>query len=319
MNERRAQILDLLTEGYILSARPVASAKIAEEMKLSSATVRNELGALELEGYVQQPHTSAGRVPTGRAYRRYARKFLPPARLPNRQRLLLRRRLEGVHGDSLLHSVAGLAADLSGYAVVVSLLEDDALQTLEIHLSALSQSRLLAGVVLESGLVRQLVIELDPVPSGSALSKAESSLRQLTLPVGHVPAALTDIAAREDAEVARTFRALAASWPRLRPPILVHQGLKYLMTEPESADPRFVRALLERVESPGQPGGSTLEVTVEDALAAVSARLALGGGGCLMLIGPVRMRYPQALMVAHGVVEAVAQSLHRDAETGGAL
>lgn len=311
MNERRAQILDLLTEGYILSARPVASAAIAGKMKLSSATVRNELGALELEGYVQQPHTSAGRVPTGRAYRRYARKFLPPARLPGRQRLLLQRRLEGVHGDSLLHRIASLAADLSGYAVVVSLPEDDA-KTRDIHLCALGPSRLLAVVVLETGLVRQLVVDLSPVPSEGALSEAESSLRQLALPVAHVPAALESIAALAEEEVARTFRALAASWPRMHAPTVFHQGLKYVMAEPESADPQFVRTLLERVEQPQAqpPGGDPLEVSVEEALAAVSARLALGGAGaCLMLMGPARMRYPQALMVAHGVVEAVAQSL----------
>lgn len=313
MNERRAHILDLLTEGYILSARPVASAAIAEKMRLSSATVRSELSALELEGFLHQPHTSAGRVPTERAYRRYARKFLPPKRLPGRQRLLLERRLQGAHGDGLLQAIAALAADLAGYAVVVSVGEDEALRALEIHLSALGGSRLLAVVVLETGLVRQVVVELDPLPSDSALREAESDLRRLALPIMQLPAALQDIAARADAEVARTFRALATSWPGLRPPTIFYQGLKYVMTEPESTDPAFVRALLERVEHPDQPGGP-LEVRVGGALAAVSARLALGGGGSLMLVGPARMRYPQVLMVARGVVEVVAQTLKAQRE-----
>jgi transcriptional regulator of heat shock response len=75
-----------------------------------------------------------------------------------------------------------------------------------------------------------------------------------------------------------------------------------------------VRTLLARVEEPApQANSEPLFVMIEDALAAVSARLSLGtGGGCMMLLGPVRMRYPQALMVARGVAEAVSHSLSHD-------
>jgi heat-inducible transcriptional repressor len=309
MNARREQILNLLIQSYIRSARPVPSAPLAARMNLSSATVRNELTALEREGYVQQPHTSAGRVPTQLAYRRYVSKFLPPKRLPGRQRRLLLRELYGAHGDSLLKQIASLSAELSGYVVVVSLPEDGNVCALEIHLSPLGSSRVLAVVVLETGLVRQLVVELDPLPSDAALSEAESSLRQLTLPVSRIPAALEDIAARAEAEVARTFRALAGSWPKLQPPTVVYQGLKYIMAEPESADPHFVRTLLERVEQPVIRGdGKPLAVTIEEALASVAAQLPWGASaGWLVILGPTRMRYPQALMVARGVAEAVSE------------
>nr|MDQ3396936.1 hypothetical protein [Deinococcota bacterium] len=133
-------------------------------------------------------------------------------------------------------------------------------------------------------------------------------------PLDRIPAALQDIASRAEEEVARTFRALARSWPKLKPDTLFHQGLKYVMAEPESADPNFVRTLLARVEEPApQANSEPLFVMIEDALAAVSARLSLGtGGGCMMLLGPVRMRYPQALMVARGVAEAVSHSLSHD-------
>ena len=83
MNERTAYILDLVTAHYITSAKPVASAPIAKQLGVSSATVRSEFAALEEAGYLAQPHTSAGRVPTAESYRRYARKFIPPKRLPN--------------------------------------------------------------------------------------------------------------------------------------------------------------------------------------------------------------------------------------------
>ena len=315
MIERREHVLDLVTEGYIRSARPVPSAWIAGRLEVSSATVRNDFSALERDGYLTQPHTSAGRIPTALGYTRYARKFIPPRRLPALQRRLLAERLGGAHGDVLLQRVADVSAELSGYAVVVTLPADDALVTLEIHLSALSEARMLAVVVLEHGLVRQVVVDLMPAPGELALREAESSLRGLTLPVGEVPTALADIATRSAEEVARTFRALARAWPAVNPPRVFSRGLRNLLAEPESADPDFVRRVVERFEGhvPDAPNvplnevDEVLGVTLESALALVSAPLALGSSrGGLLLLGPLRMRYPEVLMVARGVTEAVS-------------
>ena len=328
MIERREHVLDLVTEGYIRSARPVPSAWIAGRLEVSSATVRNDFSALERDGYLTQPHTSAGRVPTALGYTRYARKFIPPRRLPALQRRLLSERLGGAHGDVLLQRVADVSAELSGYAVVVTLPADDALVTLEIHLSALSSARMLAVVVLEHGLVRQVVVDLAPTPDEIALKEAESSLRGLTLPVGEVPTALADIAARAEEEPARTLRALARAWPAVNPPRVFSRGLRNLLSEPESADPDFVRRAVERVEGPGSSLDSSLDklsetlgVTLEPALALVSAPLALGSSrGGLLLLGPLRMRYPEVLMVAHGVTEAVSgQAVSGRAEDAGGV
>jgi heat-inducible transcriptional repressor len=314
MNERRARILDLVAESYIRSVKPVSSSQVAEKLEVSSATVRNEFGALEHNGYLQQPHTSAGRVPTVQGYSYYAGKFIPPQRLPKQHQVMLQRRLHGVHGDSFWQQVASITAELSGYAVVVSLPADESLQALEIHLSALSTSRLLAVVVLETGLIRQLLVELEPTPSERALASAESSLRQLTVPIGEVPAALADIAKRAEREVARTFEALALAWPHITPPRLFSQGLKNLLAEPESADPTFLRLAVERVEQPQlEAQAEALAIMLEQALALVTARLKLGSSqGELLLLGPLRMRYPEALRVAHGVSEAVSRRFDED-------
>ncbi|HEX7021232.1 MAG TPA: hypothetical protein VF171_00135 [Trueperaceae bacterium] len=313
MNERQAHILDLVTEGHIRSARPVPSSWIAEKLAISSATVRNEFGHLEESGYLQQPHASAGRIPTALSYTRYARKFIPPGRLPAGQQRLLVERLRGSHGDSLMQQIAGVTAELSGYAVVVSLPADDNLQALEIHLSALSHSRLLAVVVLENGLVRQLVVELEPTPSDATLREAESSLRPLTLPVGEVPLALVDLARRVTEDIARTYRALAEAWPGMNPPRFFSQGLRNLLSEPESNDPNFVRTALELLEGhlPSDAGPSHengFAVVIGEVLAQVGAPLELGvGKGTLILLGPMRMRYPEALMIAQGVSDTVAE------------
>jgi heat-inducible transcriptional repressor len=310
MNPRTEQILELVAERHIRSAKPVPSSVIAEQLRISSATVRNEFSALEEAGYLMQPHTSAGRIPSRRGYRRYARKFLPPRTLPEAQRTLLTQSLRGAHGEGLLERVALITADLSGYTVVVTLPTDNELQMLEIHLSALSSRRTLAVVVLENGLVRQLALELSPTPSDSNLLEAESSLRRLTLPVREVPQALSDIAARAHEDVARTYRALAEAWPQMRAPRVFSGGLKHLFSEPEAADPSFVKRVLERVETP-ETTAEALALVFEESLALVSAQLELGGSRAgLLLLGPLRMRYPETLMIARGVTETVAENLN---------
>ncbi len=320
MEERKARILDMVIDSYIDAARAVPSAAIAAQLGVSSATVRHELSALEEEGYLHQPHTSAGRLPTLKGYRLYARKFIPPQRLPESQKQYLLGRLQSVHGEALWQQVASLSAQMSGYAVVVSLPADDSLMTLEVHLSALSSSRLLAMVVLETGLIRQVMLELDPTPSDATLREAESSLRQLALSVRDMPIALEDIAKRAEADVARTFRALASSWQAVQPPRIFTEGLKNLLTEPESSDPNFVRSAFERLEQPTRDSDPSqavnnvdleqaLAIILEEAFALVSARLAVGTGqGELLLLGPTRMRYPDALMVAQGMSETVANT-----------
>ncbi len=310
VNARTEQVLALVAATHIASAKPVPSALVAQQLSVSSATIRNEFSLLEHEGYLLQPHTSAGRIPSTRGYRHYARRFLPPKALPKAQRVLLAQSLRGAHGDGLLERIASVTADLSGYAVVVTLSGDDAVQTLEIHLSHLSQSRILAVVVLQNGLVRQLVLELDPSPSERDLREAEASLRHLSLPLREMPRALSDIASRAESEVARTYHALAEAWPQLRAPRIFSHGLKHLFAEPESADPGFVRQVLERVESP-VTSAETLALAFEEPLALISAQLPFGSAQAgLFLFGPLRMRYPETLMIARGVSETVAQSLN---------
>ncbi|MGL4608760.1 MAG: hypothetical protein ACRCYY_03610 [Trueperaceae bacterium] len=307
MNERRATILDLVTETYIRSVAPVASAQIAEQMQVSSATVRHELAALEDEGFLQQPHTSAGRIPTSRGYQHYAYKFIPPSDLPLLQQRLVLEKLRSVHGDGLLQQLATVTSELSGYAVVVTLPADDTLRALEIHLSLLSSTRLLAVVVLENGLIRQLTVDLELAPSDSTLRDAESNLRQLTLPVSDIPKALLEIAKRVSEDLARTLRAIAESWPSVHPPRMFSQGVKHVLVEPESTDPNFLRRLFEQLEQPTRPQ-QELIIVLDESLAQITARLPFGKAtGSLMVLGPARMRYKDVLMIANGVSQMLGQ------------
>ena len=80
--ERQTRVLHLVAETYIDTAKPVPSSHVARHLACSSATVRNEFAALEEQGLLMQPHTSAGRIPTPLGFGRYARDLLPPRPLP---------------------------------------------------------------------------------------------------------------------------------------------------------------------------------------------------------------------------------------------
>lgn len=78
LTDRKKQILKIVTEEYIRSAEPIGSKAIAQQMpgKISSATIRNELADLVEMGYLEQPHTSAGRVPSAKGYRLYVNELM---------------------------------------------------------------------------------------------------------------------------------------------------------------------------------------------------------------------------------------------------
>jgi len=316
MQERLERILHLVAEAYVRTARPVSSATVAAQLDVSSATVRNAFASLEEAGLLQQPHASAGRIPTSSGFEHYARDLIPPAPLAPALLEALRRRFAGSHGDGLLQQLAQAAAELSGYAVVVTLPADDRLHALEIHLTPIHARALMAVVVLENGLVRQVRVDLDPHPDDEVLDDAERQLRQLTLPVAAIPAALTALARGAEPELARTLQAIRAAWPAVTPARTVTAGLAGVLQEPEAHDPAFVRLLVERVErpaagpvrDPAEPpeGPDGLELAWDEALALVSTHWRSGAAaGELTLIGPARLRYRPALQVVSGVTRAV--------------
>lgn len=125
MNERKLKILAAVVEEYVRTGEPVGSKAIASlpGIGVSAATVRNDMAMLEQLGYLEQPHTSAGRVPTISGYRKYIEELMTPASLPDSERKRLDAMLEkqGVMTEELLIQNATTAlAELTQCAAVVS-------------------------------------------------------------------------------------------------------------------------------------------------------------------------------------------------------
>jgi heat-inducible transcriptional repressor len=199
---RQRAILTAIVENYIETGEPVGSGTIARVQAgggpgagLSSATVRNEMAELANQGLLEQPHTSAGRVPTARAFRMYVEQLsgeagmfggglLGGARIGSRAeagaRSGSRARIES-QIDSSFAGVSGTQAMLertshvlatvsSGVGVAMALVAGgDMLE--HVHFSRLGKGRVLAVVVTKSGLVRDRVLALDGIPSGDVTTQ----------------------------------------------------------------------------------------------------------------------------------------------------
>lgn len=123
MDERQEQLLKIIVEAHVESAEPVGSAFVVEnyDLGVSPATIRNDMSALESDGYIHQPHISAGRVPTEDGYRYYLSKFLDPkSQVVNRRKLEQAVEPSGNEEDAM-RVIAKKLVDLSGEAVVLSL------------------------------------------------------------------------------------------------------------------------------------------------------------------------------------------------------
>ena len=169
LDERKAAILRAVVEEYIGTAQPVGSSHVASApgVNVSSATVRNEMVALEQEGYLQQPHTSAGRVPTEKGYRFFVDTLGDPGALRRAEAEQVRSFFDRAHGEleQMLHDTSRLLGDLTSYAgVVVGAAPSDA-TVRSLQLVGLTPTAALVVAVLSNGTVEKHTLDLSTTPS----------------------------------------------------------------------------------------------------------------------------------------------------------
>jgi heat-inducible transcriptional repressor len=309
VEDRRRRVLHLVVEAFVATNRPVASRDLAEPLGVSSATVRNDLAALEELGLLHQPHTSAGRVPTRDAYRSYALRFLPPQPLSESWRERLNTAIDRSEGEARLRVAARIAASLSGYATATVVAPREA--PLEaMFLSPLPDGRVLVVVILRGGVVRELTVDAGFRVERATLERLEEALRGAPAALGEVPGRLRHLEETGSPAVSRLARALRERWGEVAPNVVFSEGTAQVLGEPESQDVSFLRGVLELLEHPPAPAGPPGEVSVAvddpKGISAVTVGFRSGAGrGSVVIVGPTRMRYPQAISVAKAVSDAL--------------
>ncbi len=172
LNERKRKILQAVIDEYIDSAEPVGSRAISkiEGLGLSSATIRNEMADLEEMGYLIQPHTSAGRVPSDEGYRFYVNSLMSRYRIGMEAIENLHIELENRVNqlDKLIKKAGTIAAALTDYTAFVTTPEQSLSKINKIDVVDLSGDRTLIIVVTQDGIVRNRILRLSLGTENSA-------------------------------------------------------------------------------------------------------------------------------------------------------
>lgn len=179
LTERKRQILKVVVESYIETAEPIASKAIAEKLpvKVSSATIRNELADLETMGYLEQPHTSAGRIPSSAGYRIYVNELMERRPLSETETEKINEALKGkmAQMDQVVVKAGQLASSFVNYPTFAVADPKAQITAARYELIAVDESSFVAVVMLTDSRVKsqlmqlQLTIEKERLPEMSEL------------------------------------------------------------------------------------------------------------------------------------------------------
>ena len=185
LTERAQHLLRVLVESYIREGQPVGSRNLSRDsgLNLSAATVRNVMADLEEYGFVTSPHTSAGRVPTDKGYRFFVDTLLRQRQRPDDAHMLngLRRRLDEDHGrdpKAIVAVASQVLSSITHLAGVVTIPRQPHQSLSQIEFLPLSESRVLAVMVINGRDVQNRIVHLERYYSAEELRRAANFLNQ---------------------------------------------------------------------------------------------------------------------------------------------
>jgi len=331
LDERKASVLRAIVEEYVETAQPVGSQTVARagNLGVSSATIRNDMTVLEREGYITQPHTSAGRIPTDQGYRFFVDHFTQKGPLPPQQYRAVSDFFESSHRalEDLLHETSQLLARLSRHAAVIVGPHADTAVIRAVQLVRLQERSALLVVVLSNGVIERHVLQVDETADDAQLAAAARALEPALLGKtwGTVPDEVTTGDPTLDRVLADTRAALQSLATPDQPELLYVGGVSNLAAEREAfSTAQSAARLLEMLEHQVVvvsvvhellQAGLTVRIGSENALeelrecALVLAPYEVEGqpAGVVGVLGPTRMDYRHAL----SAVAAVSQQLGR--------
>src|SRR5215510_5007699 len=334
LDERKAAILRAIVEEHIATAQPVGSQTVARAggLGVSSATVRNEMTILEREGFIAQPHTSAGRIPTDRGYRFFVDTLTGPGGLPVQQRRAVHEffdLFDSAHQvlEDLLHETSQLLSRVSTHTAVVVGPHTESVTVRTVQLVSLQPSLVLALAILSTGAVEKCVLHLNGDVDDDTLRAAGSAL-SASIEGARWPMHAEPLVAAtpEAADLARDARdaLIARGEHDVTDPLYVG-GASRLAGSEGFAPPHGAARLLELLEHQVEvvslvrdlldEEGSRVSIGSENPIdelrdcSIVVAPYTVDGevAGTVGVLGPTRMNYRQAL----AAVEAISEQLGR--------
>jgi heat-inducible transcriptional repressor len=202
-DDRRFEVLRAIVADFVSTKEPIGSKSLVERHNLgvSSATVRNDMAVLEAEGYIAQPHTSSGRVPTEKGYREFVDRLDDVKPLSSAERRAILTFLEsGVDLDDVLRRAVRLLAQLTRQVAIVQYPTLSTSTVRHLEVVALTPARLLLVVITDTGRVDQRVVELGDAVDDHQLSQLRERLAAALegKPLSAASIAVADLAGQLD-------------------------------------------------------------------------------------------------------------------------
>lgn len=324
LNDRKKKILQLIIEDYISTAEPVGSRTIARkyDLGISPATIRNEMSDLELLGYLEQPHTSAGRIPSAQAYRLYVDSLIEPGSLTDNERALIngwfnerRRSL-----DEIFQSTAKILSRMTQNVSLVLANRDADARFCYMKFLPLDERHAILCIITDDGNVDNCVVE---IPLGMRMEELDYLAGKVSRllegrELSSIGEDLLQAVHSNIAEDKILFTSLVQSIRRLRNKHMEQKvflgGTKQLLNQPEFRDVERVRSLLGILEEErvvrdllksGEDSGLKITIGSENKFSGiqncsmVQATYRLNGQivGTMAVLGPTRMEYGKVISV----------------------
>ena len=341
LDERKTKILHAIIQTYLETGEPVGSRTIAKasDLNLSSATIRNEMSDLEELGYIVQPHTSAGRIPSDKGYRFYVDHLMEEKdhEISDMKEFVIEKteRMEFV-----LKQIAKMLAVNTNYATVVSAPQTHHGKVKFIQLSAVDDSQVLATIMLDGNIVKNKIIHTSETPNQETMLKLNillnGSLNGLALEeinLGTI-SRLKEQAGIHSAMVSDVLDAVAQAIQEDEDLEIYTSGATNIFKYPELSDSERASELISAFEEKQQlaalvtksmaNGGEDRDIQVyigdesnvenmKDC-SVVTATYELGEGmqGTIGIIGPKRMDYEHVMKTLKTLMAELDDIFHRD-------
>ena len=339
LNEREKNILRYIIQQFVLTASPVGSRNITRkyELGISPATVRNIMSDLEDSGYIDHPHTSAGRIPTDKGYRTYVDLLMNPERIGKAEIGFINKSFEKIvtDTDELLTLTSKLLSSITRQLAAVTYPKVDSGSLEKIQLVSLSSTRILVVVSIKSGLVKTITLEQNLELKAEQLESVQRLLneRLAGLSLKEIRETFKDRFKDVPADHNSVIRLFIDSADKIFKDIkntnkLVITGAKDVIKQPEFEMPEKFQSVIELMEDQdviihilersGESGGDQVYISIgseneEEKLhdySLISKEYKIGNvSGTLGIIGPKRMEYSKVVAIVDYVSKILSEIL----------
>lgn len=338
IGERKLKILQAIIKDYITTAQPVGSRTIAKKYKLgiSSATIRNEMSDLEEMGLLEQPHTSAGRVPSERGYRLYVDRLMKIKKLSPQEEEVIRREFSRDFDEieGLVRKTSKILSQLTRYTSLVMSPQLDDCRLTHIHFVPLDSNSLIAVIVTDTGVVKNTTIRTTETLTPDYLESLTRAVNEKFKGVT-IEELNKSIASEDLMKLSHQFRLLDTLIPLLvdsleekRCDEIYADGVSNIFNFPEYSDINKAKNFLAFVEEKEQvmqiinkckSGGIQISIgseldneNIKDC-SLVTTTYMIGGKvvGRIGIIGPKRMEYSRVVGVLQFLTEYFAYLMEK--------